>query len=118
MERIGKETYNWWGKHVGDYPVPQGFTKEELGKCNYCFGFPGREDLYELGVVYRDGKFHLLYDFYGSKGQPLMDLLGKKGEKLLQTYMTNVLIKVQLQQGHKLKSVSDINGKKIVIVET
>lgn len=27
-----RTTYEWWGHSVGDYPIPAGFTKEELGK--------------------------------------------------------------------------------------
>lgn len=54
---------------MGDYPLPKGFTKADLGKCEYAIRVKGAGgDTYEIGVVKRrDGKdaYTFLYDFYG-----------------------------------------------------
>jgi hypothetical protein len=36
-----KKNYEWYGRHVGDFPLPPGFTKEMLGKCEHAIGLPG-----------------------------------------------------------------------------
>ena len=46
---LAKNTYEWYGHHVGDYPIPKGMTKEKLGQCDYVIQLPGCK--YEIGVV-------------------------------------------------------------------
>jgi hypothetical protein len=61
-----KSTYNWFGRSVGDYPLPPGFTEDMLGKCEHAIGLPGVN--YEIGVCknpVKPGSYTLLYDFYG-----------------------------------------------------
>lgn len=63
-----KSTYKWFGRHVGDYPLPEGFSKEDLGQCEFALGVPGHPEAYEIGVVKkRDGSpgFTMLFDFWG-----------------------------------------------------
>ena len=65
---LEKKTYEWYGRHVGDYPLPEGYKKEQMGKCDFALKFPGIR--YEVGVVKApNGNYDLLYDFYGSGGQ-------------------------------------------------
>jgi hypothetical protein len=60
----GKTTYEWFGTHVGDYPLPPGIRREDLGYCNHVISAPGVS--YEIGVRQMpDGTFTLLFDFYG-----------------------------------------------------
>jgi hypothetical protein len=60
----GRTTYQWFGKHVGDYPLPAGIRKEDLGNCEHVISAPGVG--YEIGVKQMpDGTFTLLFDFYG-----------------------------------------------------
>ena len=58
----GQQTYKWFGTHVGDYPLPTGFTKEDMGKCDHAIRVPGAR--YEIGVVQKDEKWQVIYDFY------------------------------------------------------
>jgi len=91
--REGKQTYNWYGRSVGDYPLPMGFTASELGKCEHAIGIPGchatgRYEPYELGVVRRrDGGegYTLLWDFWDG-GHGLEALVGQDACKLRQAY--------------------------------
>jgi len=62
----GQKTYKWFGRHVGDYPLPHGYTVEDMGKCDHAIRVPGA--LYEIGVVQKNGKWQLLYDFWTTGG--------------------------------------------------
>ena len=83
----GQSTYRWWGHSVGDYPMPEGFTKDQLGKCNHALSVPGNSQAYEIGVVdMNDGTFRLLYDFYAG-GKGLVERIGgNNADKLMDEY--------------------------------
>ena len=87
-----QRTYSWWGTSVGDYPLPKGFTKEDLGKCDHAIGIPGTD--WEVGVVkLRDGQegYTLIFDFFGSRGQPILQALGgEQANKFSQLYGVHV----------------------------
>ena len=73
----GQLTYKWYGRSVGDYPLPAGMTVDQLGKCEHAIHVPGVE--YEVGVVkLASGDYTLAYDFWG----PGQGLLAKFGDKL------------------------------------
>jgi hypothetical protein len=79
-----QKTYRWYGRHVGDYPLPAGFTHEDLGKCDHAINFPGKTLRgYEVGVVKRNGKYVLLWDFF-DKG--LLHHLGQGAVRLKNAY--------------------------------
>lgn len=75
-------TYKWYGKYVGDAPLPEGMQPEDLGKCNHAIKVPGA--LYEIGVVQQDGKYLLLWDSWHSG--KLEEKLGKNAGLLKQAY--------------------------------
>lgn len=78
----GQQSYRWYGQHVGDYPVPEGFSVEDLGRCDHAIRAPGAT--YEIGVVHRKVRYHLLWDFYRQGG--LERTLGKGAGRLKQAY--------------------------------
>jgi len=78
----GQETYAWWGRSEGDYPVPAGFTADDLGKCDHAIRIPGCR--YEIGLVKRDNGYAILADFWESGG--LDQVLGQKGELFVRDY--------------------------------
>jgi hypothetical protein len=80
--REGQATYAWFGTFVGDAPLPEGFTQEDLGKCQHAVHVPGAK--YEVGVVFRDGVWRLLWDSWSSGG--LEAALGKDCARLRQSY--------------------------------
>jgi hypothetical protein len=96
--REGQTTYRWYGTHVGDYPIPEGFTKEDMGKCTHAIRVPGAS--YEIGVVIRNGKTTLLWDFWGSGG--LERVLGQGGGKLKQAYAVEATTRAAKRQGYKV----------------
>jgi len=90
--REGKKSYKWYGKHVGDYPLPEGFTKEDLGKCDHAIGVPGNNSAYEIGVVEQDGKHTMLWDFWNG-GYGLESLAGQNCSNVTEAYATEVALK-------------------------
>ena len=85
-----KETFKWYGTHVGDYPLPEGFKASDMGKCDHSISVPGKPGAYEVGVCKaRDGSgnWELLWDFWG-KGYGLQDAIGEDGLLLQEEYAT------------------------------
>ncbi len=81
--REGQRTYKWFGRYMGDYPLPTGFTKEELGHCSHAIRIPGAQ--YEIGVIQKNGKWTLLWDFWQG-GYGLQEKIGKNGGLLKRSY--------------------------------
>jgi hypothetical protein len=97
----GQETYKWFGKHVGDYPLPKGFTKEDMGKCLHAISVKGNKNAYEIGVVKRrDGEpgYTLMFDFWAGGGG-LMAAVGQGCGKLVQGYTKEVTIQEAKDMG-------------------
>lgn len=92
----GQKTFKWYGSHVGDFPIPAGFTVEDMGKCDHVIRVPGNTGAYEIGVCRRrDGKpgYTLMFDFWGSCGAALEKLAGKRCADLVQQYGVQVIKK-------------------------
>ncbi|SRR6266550_250280 len=97
LERAAKElggvfvanqkTYRWYGRYMGDSPLPAGVKESDLGKCSHVIRVPGVD--YEVGVVQQpDASFRLLFDYWGS-GAGLVKQFGRNGnnlDKLMQSY--------------------------------
>ncbi len=99
--------YAWWGYSVGDYPLPVGFTAADLGHCDHVLRLKNHPGAFEIGVVKRkDGRpgYELLFDFFGFRGQPLVDAIGgQDGRKLKQEYAAAVASKMYAKQGFKVQ---------------
>ena len=99
----GQKTYKWWGHHVGDYPIPEGFTKDDLGKCDHAVGIPGNTSAYEIGVVgAKDGTYKLIWDFYGG-GMGLQQKVGDGCGALCQQYSKEVTKKQAMMNGYTVQ---------------
>ncbi|WP_028314654.1 DUF1257 domain-containing protein [Desulfatibacillum aliphaticivorans] len=75
-------TYKWFGRWVGDEPLPEGVSEEELGKCHHAIIVPECE--YEIGVVKRESHYILLWDSWYRGG--LKKKIGKNAGILKQAY--------------------------------
>lgn len=87
LEKRDKQTFRWFGRHVGDFPLPEGFSVDDMGKCEFALGIKGNNTAYEVGVVRRrngDG-WTLLYDQWAG-GKGMTKQIGGGCEKLLQAY--------------------------------
>jgi hypothetical protein len=108
----GQKTYKWYGQSYGK--VPDGFTKDDLGKCDHAISIenPLDKKAYEVGVVRRrDGKpgFTLMWDFWNG-GYGLEAKIGKDAQKLKQRYATHVAIRAARKQGLHVQETMK-NGK-------
>lgn len=93
LEILEQREYAWWGRHVGDYPLPSGMKKEELGR-NALFVLRAKPEkrrelqrangsCYDIGIVEdpnNPGCYVPIYDFYGQEnginrivGNPVME---------------------------------------------
>ena len=77
-----QKTYAWYGRWVGDSPLPEGILQDDLGKCDHAIRVPGCN--YEIGVVKRGSKYILLWDSWHRGG--LEEKIGKDAGLLKQGY--------------------------------
>ena len=117
LEFVEQKTYRWFGRHVGDFPLPAGFKTSDLGKCDYVLRIPNNDTAYEIGVVKRkDGKpgYELLWDFW-SGGYGLQAVVGDNGTKLVQSYAAAVTTNLYKKQGFRVtKSVTKDGAIRLV----
>ena len=109
-----QKTYRWYGRSVGDYPIPEGFTAEDLGKCDHVITVDGSD--YDIGVVRNktnDGTYSLLFDFWGT-GKQIVDVLGNQTEKLKSAYNEQVALKVARSKGHRVQMFRNSQGKRVL----
>ena len=111
----GQKTYKWYGKHVGDYPLPQGFTASDMGKCNHAIRVPGVQ--YEVGVVKKGDKYALIWDFWGP-GAGLQQKFGQNLEKLTQTYAKYAATNAFQSSGYAVEQLPDENGEMLLRVSS
>lgn len=117
MEMVEQKTYRWYGKHVGDYRMPEGFTPADLGKCDYVLRVKngtGRE--YEIGVVAaKDGKggHELLFDFWAG-GHGLMAVAGQNLCNVTKEYRARVAEREYRRMGLRPKRRVNPQGKVVV----
>jgi len=106
--------YKWWGYSVGDYPLPQGYTENDLGKCEHAIGLKSNMG-YEIGVCKSKttaGEYELVFDFFNQ--QALMTAVGgQKCEKLVQTYQVEVAKKhlPTVGEGWEIQTRTLANGE-------
>lgn len=106
----GQTSFAWYGTHMGDYPVPRGFSKADMGKCHHAIRIPGAK--YEIGVVERDGEIHLLWDFWHSGGLPRV--LGNDAGLLTQAYdMAKVVRAVKRERRGVRMSIRDEREERV-----
>lgn len=88
----GQRTYEWYGRHMGDYPVPEGMTINDLGKCDHALRIPDQPGSYEVGVrALPDGRFVLAWDFIDHGLAKRMG--GERADKFRQAYATEVALR-------------------------
>ena len=108
----GKTEFRWYGVSVGDAPLPEGFTREDMGKCDHCLSLRDNLDAYEVGVVRRrDGKpgFLLMYDEWRG-GYGLEAIIGQKAARLKQGYATQVTVRQMRKKGYRVTQATLESG--------
>lgn len=101
---VGQKTFKWFGQHVGDYPLPAGFSRQDMGKCDHAIRIPGNSHAYEIGVARaRTGNgYVLLWDFWGG-GFGMQEKVGKDGGLMKQAYAIARAKREALKMGYKVE---------------
>jgi hypothetical protein len=132
----GQETYRWYGKFVGDSPIPAGMKTEDYGKCLHAVrvrpdaphpwysseaakvaDIPKVADTpeftrpYELGIVKIEGQagYTLVYDNWNS-GRGLEKLIGQGAARLKAAYATEVTVRTMRRQGYRVREETVADG--------
>ena len=90
--RENQKTYRWYGRHVGDFPIPEGLAKADLGRCDHAIAVKGNRNAYEVGLVKRGEAFIPLWDFWQG-GYGLRDKIGEGGRTLISAYTKEVAVR-------------------------
>lgn len=111
----GQEHYKWYGRSVGDYPLPEGFTEADLGKCEHAIKIPNSPNAYEIGVVKNRGGrgYQLLWDFYAG-GYGMQEKVGTNGEKLKQAYTKHLAVQHWQKKGFRVTTSTNQKGQVVV----
>jgi len=95
---LNAKTYEWFGRNVGDYPLPEGIKASDLGICEHKIKFPGIR--YEVGVIKsktQKGAYQLLWDFYDRDLKTKMG--GSKAINFIQHYTMEKTQQAAMQKG-------------------
>ena len=92
-----QQSYQWYGRWVGDSPLPEGITEDQLGRCDHAIKVPGAQ--YEVGVVRKGQSYILLYDEWIKGG--LKAKLGVNAGLLKQAYTIETLRKEARQKNYR-----------------
>ena len=114
-----KKNYSCYHAWVGDTPPPPGFTahemKEQIGKCSHEIKVPNAD--YSIGIVEKEGKIHLLYDYWQG-GYGLQKALGQSGGILKQNYsIAKTLLECKKQRRRVRLTDSERVGWKQIEIE-
>jgi len=106
-----QKTYQWYGRSVGDSPLPEGFNIEDLGKCDHAIKVP--ECAYEIGVVKRGLKYILLWDSWHSGG--LEKKIGKEAGILKQAYTIERIKREAKRKHYQVKEIKQDQSMRLVL---
>ena len=94
---VKSKTWGWYGKWVGDTPLPKELILSDLNEVDYEIRYPDAK--YSIGVKVKNNRVHLLYDFWNG-GYGLETALGGSNcGKLKQHYnMAEALLTAKKQR--------------------
>jgi len=87
LEVHERSTYHWYGRSVGDWKIPEGWTAADMGRNAVlvlsagpdCRKKHGMHSAYEMAIIpdkKNPGAYTVMYDFYGP-GRELEKVIGK-----------------------------------------
>jgi hypothetical protein len=114
--RRGQNTYRWYGLSVGDTPLPEGLTEQDLGKCDHAIALPNNSKAYEIGVLQRDDHYVLLCDFW-SGGYGMEAAVGPQANWLCDEYSAEYATRIYQQDGFFVTRTRNEQGEIILEAE-
>jgi hypothetical protein len=109
--RCDQRSYAWYGEYQGDYPLPEGISVQDLGQCDHAIHVPGAD--YEVGILKRDNKYLLLWDFWDEGG--LERTLGRNAGRLKQAYAIERTRREAVRKGYRITEAKIRNGVRLVL---
>ena len=106
-----EKSYKWFGRWVGDEPLPEDVREEDLGKCDHMIHVPGAQ--YQIGIVKKDNQYRLLWDSWQSGG--LEKVLGRNAGLLKQAYAVETIKRESRLKGHRLRETMKDNKIRLVL---
>ena len=106
-----QQNYKWYGRWVGDSPLPEGINVDDLGKCDHAIRVP--ECSYEIGVVQRGSKYILLWDSWHKGG--LEQKIGKDAGILKQAYTIERIRREAKLKSYQVKEIKQDKSIRLVL---
>jgi hypothetical protein len=106
-----QQTYQWYGHWVGDQPLPEGITQDQLGKCDHAIRVPNCE--YEIGVVKTGDHFILLWDSWKKGG--LTAQIGQDAGILKQAYTAERVRSEARRKNYRVVEQKTTQGLRLVL---
>lgn len=94
-----QKTYKWYGRYVGDAPLPLGMSEKDLGHCDHAIRVPRCS--YEIGVLQRGSRYVLYWDSWQRGG--LEQKLGTSAGLLKQAYAVERVKREAGLKGYRVK---------------
>ena len=109
-----QKTYRWYGTWLGNTPLPEGMTIEDMGKCTHAIHIPGA--VFEVGVVQNGSKYNLMWDSWVGGG--LQKHIGKNACRLKQTYSLEQIRKGARLKGYLIHESKTKTGARVVLTRS
>lgn len=106
-----QQTYQWYGRFVGDSPIPEGISIDDLGKCDHAIRVP--ECTYEIGVVKRGSKHILLWDSWHTGG--LAKKIGPDAGILKQAYTIERIRHEAKRKKYQVREIQNDQSMRLVL---
>ena len=105
-----QKTYQWYGRWVGDSPLPEGISQRDLGKCTHAIKVPNCS--YEIGVVKHNNAYLLLWDSWESQ---LRLAIGDQAGIIRQAYTAEVVRHDAKMKGYRITEKKTEKGLRLVL---
>jgi hypothetical protein len=106
-----QKTYQWYGRWVGDSPLPEGIALEDLGKCDHTIRI--QDCSYEIGIVKRGSKYILLWDSWHTGG--LEQKIGKEAGILKQAYTIERIKRESKRKKYQVREIRNDQSVRLVL---
>jgi len=106
-----QKSFKWYGRWVGDTPIPEGIEIEDIGKCDHAIRVPGCT--YEVGIIKRGEHYILLWDYYSVGG--LEPKIGPNAGILKQAYTVARVKKKARIKGYRIREKQMEQGIRLVL---
>ena len=107
--RENQKSYRWYGKWIGNEPIPQGLIP---GECDHAIHVPNAQ--YEVGIICQEANNYSLHaDMYFGGG--LEPIIGKDAGLLKQAYGIERVYKESRQKRMRIQEIPTETGIRLTL---